>query len=131
MSILKTVTHPLLLAAAGGYGGHRWQGKKHPALSVVGGAAAGLLAGYLLQRFVLPPPLTGAVTAGQQPQPVQGNPDDFFLGAPPAQTHQQPGDVEYAEVEEDYGVPSGSLGEDVVDEDEIDELVAQAAAMSN
>jgi hypothetical protein len=131
MSIIKTVTHPLVLAAAGGYGGHRWQGKKHPTLSVVGGAAAGLLAGYLLQRF-LPQTPVQPTTGGLQ-QPLQGSDDAdaFYLGSPArARQAAAAGEVEYAEIDEDHDLPSTFGADGEIDDSEIDELIEQAAAGS-
>lgn len=132
MSIIKTVTHPLLLAAAGGYGGHRWQGKKHPTLSVVGGAAAGLLAGYLLQRFLPQPPVQPNAQGAPQP-PLQGSDDAdaFYLGSPArARQAAAAGEVEYAEIDEDHNLPSTFGADGEIDDSEIDELIEQAAAGS-
>lgn len=54
--LIKLGSHPIVLAAAGGYVGHKKFGKKYGNWAAIGGSVAGAAAGFLINKYFLEAP---------------------------------------------------------------------------
>lgn len=54
--LIKLATNPVVMGAAGGYFAHKKFGQKYGHWAPIAGSAAGALAGFLINKYVLAPP---------------------------------------------------------------------------
>jgi hypothetical protein len=130
MDIKALLLNPITFAAAGGFAGHRFYGKKEPMWAPVGGAVAGAILGYYLQKALAPKVPVKQIEDKENPPPVSGV--DFTNLPLPEVVNTQTYPNQAADVvpdvtpEDSLGSYGGGLSENgAIGDDVIDEILAE------